>query len=89
MEERPCLISASRSHLTSKLSENPRGSNPTSPTHPAVLVGALTKGTALDISALSAVVDADYRWLVVDSWWVGGWMDDVRWLLEEIQVLNE
>ena len=66
MEERPCLISASRSHLMSKLSENPRGSNPTSPTYPAVLVGAFTKGTALDISALSAVVDADCRvgWLV-------------------------
>ena len=39
----------------SKYSEKPRGSNPTSPTHPAVLAGALTKGRDLDKSALRAV----------------------------------
>lgn len=49
----------------SKLSENPRGSNPTSPTYPAVLVGAFTKGTALDISAFSAVVDADCSYVKI------------------------
>lgn len=65
MEERPCLISASRSHFMSKYSENPRGSNPTSPTYPAVPAGALMKGRDLDISALRALDVAGCEFILI------------------------
>mmetsp|Transcript_857 Transcript_857/g.1326 ORF Transcript_857/g.1326 Transcript_857/m.1326 type:complete len:200 (-) Transcript_857:17-616(-) len=58
METRPCLISASWSHLMSHMSDHPRGSNPTDPMRPSVFLGLVRKGRDLDISALSAVVDA-------------------------------
>lgn len=51
---RPCLSSASRSHFISNRSENPKGSNSTSPTHPFVLLGASRKGTDLLITPVVA-----------------------------------
>lgn len=61
MATRPCLISDSWSHLTSHLSEKPRGSKPTEPISPSVLEGLSRKGRDLDISAFKLVATCNFN----------------------------
>ena len=60
MVTRPCLISASRSHLRSKTSDNESGSKPTSPAmEPSRAGGASMNGMDFDAALKAPVFDAN------------------------------
>mmetsp|Transcript_18980 Transcript_18980/g.42949 ORF Transcript_18980/g.42949 Transcript_18980/m.42949 type:complete len:220 (+) Transcript_18980:109-768(+) len=56
MATRPCLISASRSHLMSNISAKPRGSKPTSPMYPSSPLGFVRKGSEADMESEPTVL---------------------------------
>ena len=76
IDTRPCLISASRSHLTSNPSENPIGSNPTSPImDPSRAAGLTRKGRDVDISAAFREEEDDGETADLPPDWAGAKAD--------------